>query len=61
MLTVEQIAESLKVQNKTKVARDTGLSRATIYRIIEGNGLNLTQSTIRKLSEYLAPKYEGRE
>jgi transcriptional regulator with XRE-family HTH domain len=51
-MTLDQIKRALKDRNLQAVSRETGLSAATIYRIV--NGRNKVQArTIRDLSNYL--------
>tara|TARA_R110000803_G_scaffold177046_1_gene239445 strand:- start:205 stop:375 length:171 start_codon:yes stop_codon:yes gene_type:complete len=51
MLTPEEIRKKLTDVNMSKIARDTGLSRPTIYKFL--NGLdNMQYDTVKKVSEY---------
>tara|TARA_R110002153_G_scaffold50989_3_gene143435 strand:- start:1055 stop:1258 length:204 start_codon:yes stop_codon:yes gene_type:complete len=57
MLNVEEIRAALQDRVLTVVAREAGVNRNTLAMIRNGRETNLTTSTIKALSDYLAPKY----
>jgi len=52
MLTVEVIREQLKDRNLSKVAEASGISSASIYRLMNEDGRPLYE-TVKSLSDYL--------
>ncbi len=52
MMTLEQIREALEDRNLAEVARRTGVSRDTLYRIAAGVG-SPSYETLKALSDYL--------
>ena len=55
MLTLDEIREKLSDVNMSKIARETGLSRPTVYKLLNGLG-NFKYDTVVKVSEYLKGK-----
>lgn len=53
MMTTEQIRAALQDRVLTRVSEATGISRATLHRIKRGADTNLTEKTIKALSDYL--------
>lgn len=51
-MTLDQIKQALKDRNLQAVSRETGLSAATIYRIMHGR-TRVHARTIRDLAIYL--------
>tara|TARA_R110000737_G_scaffold79640_1_gene111534 strand:- start:287 stop:469 length:183 start_codon:yes stop_codon:yes gene_type:complete len=51
MLTPEEIRNKLTDVNMSKVARDIGLSRPTIYKFLNNIG-NMQYDTVKKVSDY---------
>jgi DNA-binding phage protein len=51
MMTIEQIKDRLKDANLKRVATNSGIHPATIYRFM--NDSNPTYETVRLLSDYL--------
>jgi len=51
MLTPDEIREKLVDVNMSKIARETGLTRPTIYKFLTG-GENMQYDTVKKVSEY---------
>lgn len=60
MLNVEEIRDALQDRVLTAVQRETGVNRNTLAMIRNGGETNLKTSTIKALSDYLAPKYGGK-
>jgi len=55
MLDIDEIRKALQDRVLTAVANHTGINRSTLSAIRNGHETNLTQSTMRALSDYLAP------
>tara|TARA_R110000744_G_scaffold26904_1_gene65976 strand:+ start:2485 stop:2655 length:171 start_codon:yes stop_codon:yes gene_type:complete len=51
MLTLKEIREKLTDVNMSQIARDTGLSRPTIYKFLNENQ-KMQYDTVKKVSEY---------
>jgi DNA-binding phage protein len=51
-MTLEQIRKALEDRNLAEVARRTGVSRDTLYRIASGVGAP-SYDTLKSLSDYL--------
>lgn len=61
MLNMDEIQEALQDRVVSAVAAHTGLSRNTVAAIKSGKVERLSHKTQRLLSDYLAPKYEGKK
>jgi len=55
MLDIDEIRKALQDRVLTAVANHTGINRNTLSAIRNGHETNLRQSTMRALSDYLAP------
>ncbi len=53
MLSLEEIRHKLKDRNLVIVARETGLSHLTVWKVRSGKYDNFSYATIRALSDYL--------
>lgn len=53
MLTIEQIQEQLDDRKLYEIARHSGVSYYTLWRIVRKREKNVNLSTVRKLSNYL--------
>jgi DNA-binding phage protein len=51
MLTPDEIREKLIGVNMSKIARETGLTRPTIYKFLTGEQ-NMQYDTVKRVSEY---------
>lgn len=51
MLTPEEIRDKLTDVNMSQIARDTGLSRPTIYKFLNSMA-NMQYDTVKKVSDY---------
>tara|TARA_B100000780_G_C20778566_1_gene309150 strand:+ start:337 stop:519 length:183 start_codon:yes stop_codon:yes gene_type:complete len=51
MLTLDEIREKLNDVNMSKVSRDTGLSRPTIYKFLNSMA-KMEYDTVKKVSDY---------
>ena len=51
MLTPDEIREKLTDVNMSKIARETGLTRPTIYKFLTG-AENMQYDTVKRVSEY---------
>jgi len=60
MLIVEEIRDALQDRVLKVVAREAGVNRNTLAMIRNGRETNLKTSTIKALSNYLAPKHGGK-
>jgi DNA-binding phage protein len=58
MLTLDQVRERLQDRKITVVAEATGLHLQTLYDIRHGRA-NPVYSTVKKLSDYLAPEVQA--
>jgi len=54
MLTVEEIKAFLDGKSLTQVAKDTGVTRQTLWQIRSGKHTNITMETAQKLSAHIA-------
>lgn len=52
MLTIEEIRQRLSDRRLSKVAKETGLSTQTLWRIRQSEKVNITYDTATKLSQY---------
>ena len=52
MLTIEQIRNRLKDRQLSKVAKATGLSTQTLWRIRQDPKINVRYDTLAKLNRY---------
>lgn len=57
MLTLEQIREELKPYNLTRVAKETGINRHTLYRLMHESH-RPSYDTVKTLSDYLSGEDE---
>ena len=57
MLTTGEMRQALQVHRVSTVAFHTGVNRNTISLIKQGHDTNLTQKTVKALSDYLAPQH----
>jgi len=53
MLSLEEIRDKLRDRNLAAVARETGISHITVWKVRSGNQSNFSYATIRILSDYL--------
>ena len=60
MLSTEEIKQALQDRQASTVAHQTGVNRNTVSQIKNGHATNITEKTMRLLSEYLAPAYRGK-
>lgn len=56
MITADDFAEWLKLENIKDVARETGLHYNTLYKLRNGRARNLTLATYNTLEQYFASK-----
>jgi uncharacterized protein YidB (DUF937 family) len=61
MLDMDEIQKALQDRVVSAVATHTGLSRNTVAAIKSGRVDRLSHKTQRLLSDYLAPRYEGKQ
>ena len=54
-MTTDQIIAALSDRKITIVARRTGISLGTLYKIQRGQGENIRVSTVNRLAAYLKP------
>jgi len=52
MLSLEEIRERLKDRNMAEVARKTGISHITVWKLRSGAQDNFSYATIKALSDY---------
>lgn len=57
MLSLEQIKKKLTDRKLSVVARESGVSRVTLYRLVQPGCLSANSVTVEKLSKY----FEGQE
>lgn len=57
MLSLEQIKKKLADRKLSVVARESGISRVTLYRLMQPSCMSANSVTVEKLSKY----FEGRE
>lgn len=53
MLTIDQIVTRLKDRKLKEVAKQSGVSYLTVWKIATGRAGNVSYETVVKLSEYL--------
>jgi len=58
MIEVEELRERLQPYNLTKVAKESGVDRSTIYRLMHEHS-RPSYDTVKKLSEWLDGKPEA--
>jgi transcriptional regulator with XRE-family HTH domain len=61
MLSLDQIIIILEDKNLSEIAKRTGLSYMTVWRVSTGDHKNVEYETVRKLSEYLERSTTAKE
>jgi DNA-binding phage protein len=56
---IERLKQALSDRNLCEVARRTGISRATLHRIVHDDNVNPKMATIETLNAYLAQSCEA--
>ena len=56
---IERLKQALSDRNLNEVARRTGISRATLHRIVHDDKVNPKLATIETLNAYLAQSCEA--
>lgn len=57
-IVLAKIKEAMLDRNVQAVAKSTGLSPLTLYKIVNGSGGNYNHSTIKLITDYLGIDYE---
>jgi len=59
MLTLDQIKAALEDRKLSTVAKKSGVSRQTIWRIMSGKSQKISYESVKSLSDYLSLPFGG--